>query len=114
MFKVSSMYSAGRIGNSNDKMTRKAIKTVMANCYIGDWFVLYQISKNVNMYFFRAFMKELQHDLKPKSGNFENNTENKNKKKIDIEKKTSLPDYQSVAKVEEDAKSLVASYKCCL
>ena len=105
------MYSAGRIGNSNDKMTRKAIKTVMANCYIGDWFVLYQISKNVNMYFFRAFMKELQHDLKPKSGNFENNKEDKNKK---IEKKTSLPDYQSVAKVEEDTKSLVASYKCCL
>ena len=100
MFKVLSMYSAGRIGNSNDKMTRKAIKTVMANCYIGDWFVLYQISKNVNMYFFRAFMKELQHDLKPKSRNFE--------------KKTSLPDYQSVAKVEENTKSLVASYKCCL
>ena len=74
-------------------MTRKAIKTVMANCYIGDWFVLYQISKNVNMYFFRAFMKELQYDLKPKSRNFE--------------KKTSLPDYQSVAKVEEDTKSRV-------
>ena len=107
------MYSAGRIGNSNDKMTRKAIKTVMANCYIGDWFVLYQISKNVNMYFFRAFMKELQHDLKPKSGNFENNKEDKNQK-IDVKKKTSLPDYQSVAKVEEDTKSLVASYKCCL
>ena len=105
------MFSAGRIGNSNDKMTRKAIKTVMANCYIGDWFVLYQISKNVNMYFFRAFMKELQHDLKPKSRNFENNEEDKNK---NIEKKTSLPDYQSVAKVEEDTKSLVASYKCCL
>ena len=109
MFKVLSMYSAGRIGNSNDKMTRKAIKTVMANCYIGDWFVLYQISKNVNMYFFRAFMKELQHDLKPKSRNFVNNEEDKN-----LKKKTSLPDYQSVAKVEENTKSLVASYKCCL
>ena len=90
---TSFIYLAGRIGNSNDKMTRKAIKTVMANCYIGDWFVLYQISKNVNMYFFRAFMKELQYDLKPKSRNFE--------------KKTSLPDYQSVAKVEEDTKSRV-------
>ena len=111
MLKVLSMHSAGRIGNTNDKKTRKSIKTVMANCYIGDWFVLYQISKNVNMYFFRAFMTELQHDLKPKSGNFENNKEDKNKK---IEKKTSLPDYQSVAEVEEDTKSLVASYKCCL
>ena len=93
MLKVLSMHSAGRIGNTNDKKTRKSIKTVMANCYIGDWFVLYQISKNVNMYFFRAFMKELQYDLKPKSRNFE--------------KKTSLPDYQSVAKVEEDTKSRV-------
>lgn len=36
---------------------------VMGKCYLGDWFVLYQISKNVNMYFFRAFMKELKHEI---------------------------------------------------
>jgi len=56
-----------RIGNTNDKFTRKAIKVVMAKCYIGDWFVLYQLSKNVNMYFFRAFMRELKHELTPAS-----------------------------------------------
>ena len=39
----------------------------MAKCYIGDWFVLFQISKNVNMYFFRAFMRELRHELTPAS-----------------------------------------------
>ena len=88
-------------------MTRKAIGTVMANCYIGDWFVLYQISKNVNMYFFRAFMKELQYELKPKSGK-------KSSIKIQNDQKSSLPDYQSDVKVEENTKSLVASYKCCL
>ena len=58
---------SARIGNTNDKFTRKAIKVVMAKCYIGDWFVLYQLSKNVNMYFFRAFMRELKHELTPAS-----------------------------------------------
>jgi len=38
----------------------------MTKCYLGDWFLLYQISKNVNMYFFRAFLKELNHDIGPK------------------------------------------------
>jgi len=54
-----------RVGNTNDKTTRKSIKAVMARCYIGDWFVLYQISKNVNMYFFRSFMRELRFELAP-------------------------------------------------
>ena len=36
----------------------------MSKCYIGDWFVLFQLSKNVNMYFFRAFAKELAKSLK--------------------------------------------------
>ena len=36
----------------------------MSKCYIGDWFVLFQLSKNVNMYFFRAFVKELAKSLK--------------------------------------------------
>ena len=58
---------SARIGNTNDKTTRKAIKAVMAKCYLGDWFVLIQISKNVNMYFFRAFMRELRHELTPAS-----------------------------------------------
>lgn len=35
-----------------------------SKCYVGDWFVLYQISKNVNMYFYRVFIKELRRDMK--------------------------------------------------
>ena len=107
-------FHTGRIGNSKDKATRKAIKTVMAYCYIGDWFVLYQISKNVNMYFFRAFMRELQNEVKSKSGNklqlkhFENNQTN------EIKTQSSLPGYQSAVENDNNMKSLVASYKCCL
>ena len=36
----------------------------MSKCHVGDWFVLFQLSKNVNMYFFRAFVKELAKSLK--------------------------------------------------
>ena len=38
----------------------------MSKCYLGDWFVLYQLSKNVNFYFMRAFMKELRNELREK------------------------------------------------
>merc|ERR1712062_248532 len=48
----------------NDKKARNAIREIMSKCYIGDWFVLFQLSKNVNMYFFRAFVKELAKSLK--------------------------------------------------
>ncbi len=41
---------------------------VLHKGYVGDWFVLYQLSKNVNMYFMREFVKELKRELtlKPK------------------------------------------------
>ena len=38
----------------------------MNKCYLGDWFVLFQLSKNVNMYFFRAFVKDLKHQFNNK------------------------------------------------
>ena len=40
----------------------------MAKCYLGDWFVLYQLGKNMNMYFMREFIKDLRKELisKPK------------------------------------------------
>ena len=37
--------------------------------HIGDWFVLYQLSKNVDSYFFRSFMKELELELKANPNN---------------------------------------------
>ena len=60
-----------KIGNTNDASARKAVSYVVSKCYVGDWFVLYQISKNVNMYFFRVFIKELRKDMKlnPKKQN---------------------------------------------
>ena len=58
-----SQFSA-QLGNTNDKKARKAIKEIMSKCHVGDWFVLFQLSKNVNMYFFRAFVKELAKSLK--------------------------------------------------
>ena len=33
------------------------IKSVLSHCYLGDWFVLYQLSKNSNSYFFRYLLK---------------------------------------------------------
>ena len=32
-------------------------KSVLSHCYLGDWFVLYQLSKNSNSYFFRYLLK---------------------------------------------------------
>ncbi len=55
---------SAKIGNTNDREARKAISFVLKKLYIGDWFVLYQLSKNTNMYFFRAFIKELRYELK--------------------------------------------------
>ena len=55
---------SAQLGNTNDKKARNAIREIMSKCYIGDWFVLFQLSKNVNMYFFRAFVKELAKSLK--------------------------------------------------
>ena len=32
-------------------------KNVLSHCYLGDWFVLYQLSKNSNTYFFRYLLR---------------------------------------------------------
>jgi hypothetical protein len=42
-----------KISHKYDDDVRKSLKFVLSRCYIGDWFVLYQLSKNVNTYFFR-------------------------------------------------------------
>jgi len=43
---------------------RKCLEYVLHKSQIGDWFVLYQLSKNTNRYFFREFIKELAQELK--------------------------------------------------
>ncbi len=40
------------------------LRFVLDRCYVGDWFVLQQLSRNVNVYFFREFIKELRNDMR--------------------------------------------------
>jgi len=67
-----------------DEDIRKCLEYVLSKCQIGDWFVLYQLSKNCNPYFFREFIKEFAIELKlrPKRsrglGSMGNGTLNRN------------------------------------
>jgi hypothetical protein len=54
----------GAIHHSKDPELRQSLKYVLSKCYLGDWFLLLQLSKNVNRYFYRAFIKELKKELK--------------------------------------------------
>ena len=54
------------VGSTNDKEARKAVHFILSKCQPGDWFVLNQLGKNVNTYFFRAFLKELRCQMKEK------------------------------------------------
>jgi hypothetical protein len=51
-------------GLASSKDLRKSVQFVLSKCFLGDWFVLAQIGKNVNTYFYRAFLKELSNELK--------------------------------------------------
>ncbi len=42
-----------KIHHKYDDDVKKSLRFVLSRCYIGDWFVLFQLSKNVNMYFYR-------------------------------------------------------------
>jgi len=55
-----------RTGLASSKDLRKSVQFVLSKCFLGDWFVLAQIGKNVNTYFYRAFLKELSNELKEK------------------------------------------------
>merc|ERR1712012_1213968 len=67
-----------------DEDIGKCLEYVLSKCQIGDWFVLYQLSKNCNPYFFREFIKEFAIELKlrPKRsrglGSMGNGTLNRN------------------------------------
>jgi len=52
------------IRHKYDKSSHKCLQYLMTKCHLGDWFVLYQLSKNCNKYFYREFIKELAIDLK--------------------------------------------------
>ena len=42
-----------QIANKYDTDVRKSLKFVLDRAYMGDWFVLYQLSKNTNLYFYK-------------------------------------------------------------
>jgi len=52
------------VGQTNDPEPRRCLKVILHKCYVGDWFVLNQLSKNVTPYFWRSFLKELKEELK--------------------------------------------------
>jgi hypothetical protein len=52
------------IRHKYDDDVRKCLTYVLNKGQIGDWFVLYQLCKNCNKYFFRQFIKELAVELK--------------------------------------------------
>merc|ERR1719244_2172075 len=52
------------IRHKYDKDIHRCLTYVLSKSQLGDWFVLYQLSKNCNPYFYREFIKELAIELK--------------------------------------------------
>ena len=55
-----------QVRHKYDKSSHKCLKYLLTKSQLGDWFVLYQLSKNCNKYFYREFIKELAIELKRK------------------------------------------------
>ena len=53
-----------QIRHKYDEDVTKCLEYVLSKSQVADWFVLYQISKNTNQYFFREFIRELAIELK--------------------------------------------------
>jgi len=53
-----------QIRHKYDKDIHKCLKYVLSKSQLGDWFVLLQLCKNCNPYFYREFIKELAIELK--------------------------------------------------
>merc|ERR1712226_279012 len=52
-----------KINHKYDDEIRKATRYTLDRCHIGDWFVLVQLCRNVNVYFYREFIKGLAREL---------------------------------------------------
>merc|ERR1719336_1460593 len=55
-----------KVRRKYDVDIQRSLEFVLAKGQIGDWFVLYQLSKNCNPYFYREFIKELAKDMREK------------------------------------------------
>ena len=59
-------YLYSQIRHQFDGDLKNHLQSILDQGQIGDWFVLYQLSKNSNYYFYREFIRELAKDLKQK------------------------------------------------
>ena len=41
----------------------KTVKKILSYCYLGDWWVLYQLGRNSNTHFFRYLLRHIEHDF---------------------------------------------------
>jgi len=76
-----------------DDDIRKCLQYVLNKSQVGDWFVLYQLAKNCNPYFYREFIRELARELKrkpKKSKSRSNSTAGTLKKQKSIKEKENL------------------------
>ena len=65
-------YDDDQVRRKYDDDIRRCLEYVLAKGQIGDWFVLYQLSKNCNPYFYREFIRELAMELsnRPKRSSY--------------------------------------------
>jgi len=64
-----------------DEDLPKHLKKILEKSQIGDWFVIYQLSKNSNPYFFRDFIRSLSRNLEQKPKQSLSGSSNKSNKK---------------------------------
>ena len=53
-----------------DDDIRKCLQYVLNKSQVGDWFVLYQLAKNCNPYFYREFIRELARKIDERNMSF--------------------------------------------
>ena len=58
------MKNDSQIRHKYDKSGERCLRYLLSKCQLGDWFLLYQLSKNCSKYFFRDFIRELALEMK--------------------------------------------------
>jgi len=104
-----------KIRRKYDEETPRCLQFVLAKGQIGDWFVLYQLSKNCNPYFFREFIRELARDLRTKPKKSQSSDGNgRSKKEIEITKDVELGEQDNVDSNSSDSDSEEGSNKALI
>eukprot|EP00092_Neocalanus_flemingeri_P002719 GFUD01002912.1.p1 GENE.GFUD01002912.1~~GFUD01002912.1.p1 ORF type:complete len:475 (-),score=120.62 GFUD01002912.1:110-1534(-) len=92
-----------KVRRKYDDDIRRCLEYVLAKGQIGDWFVLYQLSKNCNPYFFREFIRELAMEMsnRPKKSKYRSSSigEGTLKRQNTITRKTSDEQEETLMKM---------------